>query len=116
MSNAYARLDQALKDLVEAYTEVEAELEDKYSDDEDSFSHAVIEALETAIESTIEEQDISTSALAGVFANMTEALEQLDPSAFDEDEDEYMVDDIGGGMEDIDEMDDDDMDEMDDDE
>lgn len=112
MSNAYVRLDQALRDLIEAYTEIEAELEDKFGGDEDSFSHAVIEALEAAIEGAIEEQDISTVSLAGVFANLTEALEQLDPSAFDDDEDDYLVSDIDTDMSDID-IDDDDLGDID---
>ena len=85
MTNAYTRLDQALRDLIEAYTEIEEELESKHADDEDSFAHAMIEALEGAIESSIEERDVTTNAMAAILSNLTEALEQLDPAAFDED-------------------------------
>ena len=114
MSSAYARLDQAVKDLLDAYIEIDDELQSKHSEDEDSFSNAMIEALETSLESALEEHDISTGALAGIFSNFTEALEQLDPSAFDADEDdEYVVEDVDDDIDDdVDpyEMDDDDID------
>lgn len=116
MASSYAKLDQALKDLIEAYTELDEELEEKYGDDEDSFSHAMIEALETSIESAIEEYDTSTSSFATVLSSLTEALEQLDPSAFDEDESEYELEDVDVGVDDVEDEDveDYDLDEEDD--
>lgn len=107
MTNAYSRIDQALRDLLEAYTEIEAELEKKFSDDEESYSHALIEALETAVESALEDQDISTSGMASVLSNLTEALEQLDPAAFEggDDDEEFLEEE-----EDDDDIDDADLD------
>ncbi|HMO17166.1 MAG TPA: hypothetical protein PKA63_03600 [Oligoflexia bacterium] len=97
MVSLYKKLDEALQDLIEAYTELEDAVSEKAGDDEDAFSHAIIEALETSIESAIEEHDFSTSGFAAVLSNLTEALEQLDPVAFDddseEDEEEYEVED-----------------------
>ena len=100
MSNSYAKLDQALKDLLEAYTELEEENESKFGDDEDSYSHAMIEALETSIESALEEHDVSTTVFAAVLSNLTEALEQLDPSAFDEEAATYGLEDVAVDVED----------------
>jgi uncharacterized coiled-coil protein SlyX len=114
MSSSYTNLDQALKDLVEAFAELEEEVEDKFSDDEDSYSHAMVETLETSIESALEEHDVTTASFANLLSNLTEALEQLDPSAFDDDETTMVVDDSGDeDIEDID--DDDDYEDIDDD-
>ena len=44
------KLDQALRDLIEAFTELEEELDEKYGDDEDTYSTAVIEGLENYAE------------------------------------------------------------------
>lgn len=113
MDNPYSRLNQALRDLVESYSEIEDELEQKFTEDEDSFASAVIEALEGALESAVDELGVSTNELAGVVANITEALEQLDPSAFDEDEnDDYVMEDVNG-LEDYDMDDDEDLDDLD---
>ena len=100
MSNPHERLDNALKDLIEAYTEIEAVLEEKHGDDEDNFSHAIIEMLEGAIEAATEEQGLSTQALAAIFSNLNEALEQLDPSAFEDDESggDYMMSELDGDI------------------
>lgn len=100
MANTYTKLDQALKDLIEAYNELEEEVGEKYEDDEDAYAHAIIEALETSVESAIEEHDSSTTQFATILSNLTEALEQLDPSAFDEDESEYGLDDVAVDVDD----------------
>lgn len=88
MVSLYKKLDDALKDLVEAYIELEDQITEKVGDDEDAFTHAIIEALETSIESAIEEHDFSTTGFAAILSNLTEGLEQLDPVAFDDDEEE----------------------------
>ena len=111
---AKSKLDQALIDLIEAYTELEAELDKKFADDEESYAAALIETIETSVEAAIEDQDASTGSFASLLSSMTEALEQLDPSAFEggeeeDDDDEYEADD-----DDVD-LDDDDLDEDDDD-
>ncbi len=88
MVSSYKKLDEALQDLVEAYIELEDQITEKVGDDEDAFTHSIIEALETSIEAAIEEHDFSTTGVAAILSNLTEALEQLDPVAFDDDEDE----------------------------
>lgn len=114
MSTAYERLDQAMKDFIEAYLEIQDELESAHGDDEDSVAHGLTESLETSLESAIEEHDVSTTAVASLLSNMTDALEQLDPSAFEDDEEEeetYEVEEI-----DDDDIDDIDLEDEDDDE
>lgn len=107
------KLSQAIIDLIEAYSMLEDALEEKHPDDEDAYSQSLIDAVETAIDTGIEEHGSNTSAFAGLVSVMTEALEQLDPSAFDEDdeiEEEYVMQDI-----DLDEDEDLDLDEEEDD-
>ena len=114
MSEAAERLHKALSNLIESYTEIESELEEKFTDDEDSFSHAIIETLEGGIEAATEERGISTQALAAVFSNLNEALEQLDPSAFDEadsDDEDYLMSELDGNIAEYD-MDDSEIDDM----
>lgn len=114
MSNSLERLEQALKDLIEAYSDVEEEIDDKFGDDEEKFSIAMIESMEGAIENAVEEQGYSTSAFAALVGTLSEGLESLDPSAFEEEDDyDYSIsgiNDIGDDIdEDIDEDDDTDL-------
>lgn len=94
-----SKLDQALRDLIEAYAELEQELEEKCGEDEEAFGAAVIEALETSIESAIEDQESSSGFVAAVLSSLSEALEQIDPSAFEgeegeeDEEEEYEMED-----------------------
>lgn len=88
MANKFKKLDQALKDLIEAYTEVSEDLDEKHSDDDDAYASALIETLESSIESALEEHDSSTNFFASMLGSLEEALEQLDPSAFEEEEGE----------------------------
>ncbi len=114
MAHKSSKFHQALIDLIEAYSQIEDVATEKHGDDESAANSAILEVLETSIESAIEEQDASTSFLASMLSSLSEALEQIDPSAFeesDEDYDEYEAEDS-----DIDlDEDDDDLDEMDDD-
>ncbi|MFN8389162.1 MAG: hypothetical protein U0136_02590 [Bdellovibrionota bacterium] len=112
MANTFSKLDQALKDLIEAYVELEGQLEEKHGDDEESMSHAMIEALETAVEGALEEHDYSSSNFAGVLSLITEALEQLDPAAFEEEGEEYDLAEVEYELEDGD-IDDADIDDAD---
>lgn len=95
-----SKLDQALIDLMEAFVEIEEKMASKFGDEEDSFTNALVETLETSIEGALEETDMSTSGFATFLSCLSEALEQLDPGAFEEDEEEedeeegsYEVDD-----------------------
>ena len=112
MAKAYAKLDQSLKDLVEAFAEVETELEEKHGEDEEALSHAVIEALETAVEGALEEHDYSSSSFAGLLSLLTEALEQLDPAAFEDEGEEYDMSEVEYDLEETD-VDDADLDDVD---
>jgi len=105
MANLHDRLDQALVELIEVYSLLESDVEDKFPDDQESYANAIIEGLEAAIESSIDEGDISTNQFAAILSNLTEALEQLDPSAFEDDtENTFSIPDMG-----MDEEDDDDL-------
>ena len=42
MALPHSKLDQALKDLLESYSELEERLEQKFGEDEESFTHAII--------------------------------------------------------------------------
>lgn len=83
MGNSYTKLDQALKDLIEAFRGVQGELDEKHGEDEDAYEDAVIEVLETSIETALEEEDISSHTFAEMLDLLTEALEQYDPAAFE---------------------------------
>jgi len=120
MADSFSKLDQALKDLVEAYSNLVSELESKHGEeDEEALGTAILEALETSIESAIDEQDSSTTEFAEMISALSEALEQLDPSAFDEqseeeEEEEYEEDDSEYDDIDEDEVDEDEDEEDDD--
>jgi hypothetical protein len=98
MADSYAKLDQAIKELVEAYAELEEDATEKHGEDEEAFGSAIVEALETSIEGAMEEYDISSGAFASLLSVMTEALEQIDPAAFEggseEEEDDDSDDDV----------------------
>lgn len=114
MSTPYERLDEAMRDLIGAYMQIQDKLETEHGDDEDSIAHGLTEALETALESGLEEHDVNTSAMASMLSNTTDALEQLDPSAFDEEEDEvvsYESNETDDEDIDLDEEDEEDIDE-----
>ena len=85
MAKSASNLEQALIELIDGYIELESTANKAYGDDEDSFSNSVIEGLETSLDSAIEESNISTAQFATLLANLSEALEQIDPSAFEED-------------------------------
>lgn len=118
MSSPIAKLDQALKDLIEAFVELEEELDDKFGDDEEKYSIAVVESLEGAIENAIEDQDSSTNAFATIVSALSEALESLDPSAFDDEDGDdgdytYSMNDVDIDLDDDDDdidLDDEDID------
>ena len=111
IADSFSKLDQALKDLVESYASLVSELENKHGEeDEEALSAAIIEAIETSIEGAIDEQDSSTSEFAELISALSEALEQLDPAAFnetseeeDEDDDEDYADEDADDLEEVEE-------------
>lgn len=104
MAHSSSKLNQALIDLIEAFTALEEEMAEKFGDDEDSYAGALIETLESTVEAAIDEQEVSTNAVAGLLSSLSQALEQIDPSAFEEEEDEegyeYASDDSDIDLED----------------
>ena len=107
IADSFSKLDQALKDLVESYASLVSELENKHGEeDEEALSAAIIEAIETSIEGAIDEQDSSTSEFAELVSALSEALEQLDPAAFNEtsEEEEEEDEDYGDDEDDLEEV------------
>jgi len=84
MRGSTSKLEQALKDLIEAYSELDTELTAKLEDDEEAYASSMLESLETSIESALEDQDMETKSFANLLSYFSDALEQLDPVAFDE--------------------------------
>jgi len=105
MADSIKKLDQAIKNLIEAYSKVEEEFDEKYADDPETFETQLLETIESSIESAIDEQGSTTAIFASILSSFSEALEQLDPSAFEEveDDDDYEIDDVD--YEDLDEDD-----------
>lgn len=115
MPKSFSKLDEALKDLIEAYIEVEETLEEKHKDDDEALSRSLLEAVETSIESAMEEHDYSSSAFANILSVLTESLEQLDPSAFEDNDDEEYEDADEDLELDEDDLDDEDLEDLEDD-
>lgn len=90
MSGATPKLEQSLRDLLEAFVLLEEEVEEKFGDDELSYAAALIETLEPAIESAVEDVDVSTSSMAALIDALSEALESLDPTAFENEDEENL--------------------------
>lgn len=96
MSNVIGKLDQAFKDLVEAFAELESQCFEKYENDEENYNSTIVEAIETCIEGALDECDVDTSVVATLLTACSEALENIDPEAFSEqdgDDDDYASDD-----------------------
>lgn len=117
MASSTKKLNQSLVDLTSAYSELETQLSTKHGDDQEALSGALIEVLEASIDAALEEEGVSPSRFASVLTALTEALEQIDPAAFDEggeEEYEYDVEDSDIDLDDDD--DEDDLEEDDEDE
>jgi len=121
MTNKAAdKIIDALTQLLEGYTElvdsIQADFEGSKEVDEDEVSAEIDAAITTemraAIESVLESEDISPEDFAGTLSSITEALEEIDPSVFEQEETESVADDddIDYDDEDDDEDDDDDTD------
>ena len=87
MASSVSKLDQAMKDLLDAYISLEDQVDANHSEDDDAFSSAILEALEIAIESALDKMEVPSQTMAALVSAMSEALEQLDPSAFDDEDD-----------------------------
>jgi hypothetical protein len=100
MAQTSNKLDQALKDLIEAYAELDEELSEKFSDDEEAYTSTMTELLETSIEGALEDQDVEPKYFANLLEFLSDSLELLDPTVFDtaegeeEEEEDSDYDDI----------------------
>lgn len=104
MAKSASNLEQALIELIDAYVEIEKGANKNFGDDQDLYSNAIIDGFEASLDTAIEESEISTTQFASLLAHLSEALEQIDPSAFDED---VFDEDEDNGMESLDQMSDD---------
>jgi len=91
MANSTSKLDQALQDLIEAYAALEEEIDERCGEDEEAFATSLIEALEASIDTAVEACDVDTHMVANMISALSEAMESLDPDAFDgeESDDEF---------------------------
>jgi len=132
-ARATEKIIDALTLLMEGYAELQAAVEADYNPEqqeetEDSSSEAsleidaaIVSEIKVTLESVIDTEDYSPEEVASLVSTMTDALEEIDPDVFEENEEEsiYDDDDIDYG-EDDDYLDDDDIydeydDELDDD-
>ena len=91
MSNAAEKIDIALKELLEAFSELEQDLDEKHGDDEDAYQSLLAETFESSIETAVEESGTSTTLVATLVSSLSEGLEALDPSVFEDDSDDYSI-------------------------
>ena len=103
------KITDALSELLEGYTELLESLEDEYptddigdvdSNDELDIESSLITEVRAALELVMESEDYSPDDIASLITSMTEALEEIDPSIFEQeegeeedDDDDYIVDD-----------------------
>ena len=104
MADEIAKLEAQLKDFAEVYKSVRAKLCVQHGDDDDAVDSAMVEILTSAMESVIDELEFDTADLATFAGCLMEAVEVLDPSAFDDE------DGLFGGIDDDDELEIDDLD------
>lgn len=131
------KLIDAMTQLLEAYTELQATVESDCAvdetddaDEQDSLTTEVDAALITEMHSVLEvvmdSEEYSSEEIAGLISTMSEALEEIDPDVFEsgeeesvveyEAEEEYYDDDDDEEIEDFDEdFEEDDEDSLDDD-
>jgi len=106
MSRAAEKVDGALRDLLEAFAELEQDLDEKHGDDEDAYQSLLAETMEGSIEAAVEDSGTSTTLVATLISSLSDGLESLDPSVFDDDTDGYN----NMSMENVDMGDDEDID------
>lgn len=112
MSSIAEKVDLALKELLEAFAELEQDLDEKHGDDEDAYQSILAETMEGAIESGVEESGTSTSLVATLISSLSEGLESLDPSVFEDDSYSLSMPESTAGTDDIN-MDDENLDDLD---
>lgn len=130
-SKATEKIVDALSQLLEGYSELQESLEREYNagkatdddDDDDDTEEtevnpevdaAIVTELKSALESVMESEDYGPEEVAQVVSTMTDALQEIDPGIFEQEE-EKIVDDeyVAAGDDDEYDYDDDDDDDID---
>jgi hypothetical protein len=99
-----AKIIEALTQLMEGYVELQQSVERDFGgregEDEGELSSevdtAIVTEVRAAVESVMEDEDYSAEEMASVISMLTDAVEEIDPDVFDqeeEDEDEEDEDD-----------------------
>ena len=99
MSASNSKFDQALRDLLISYNELEDEISAKFGGDDGDFGSAISETIEASLDTAIDDSATETIQAARLATLLLGAVESLDPDAFEEVDEE---DDIGYGSEDTD--------------
>lgn len=111
---AAEKVIDALTNLLHGYKELQEALLSDFGSDEQNAEQALemdaalVTEMRAALESLMDSEDIGAEEVAGLISVLTDALEEIDPNVFDEDEIES-ADDDDDTDDDIDDLDDDDL-------
>lgn len=114
----FDKLTESLSSLIETFLLMEEEIKEDLELEEDNedqeleteVSDKLMNSVRMAIESVMDTDDYTSEEIAGLIANLMEGLQEIDPDAFDI-EDEDIADDEEDELEDIDIDEDEDFDE-----
>lgn len=112
-------MTEALSDLLEAYSELLESLQEEFgeegSDPEDGavatspeMESGLVNEVRAAVELVMDQDDYTADDIASLITSMTEALEEIDPSIFEQVDEEEETEDIEVDEDDEDEDDEDD--------
>jgi hypothetical protein len=90
-----AKIIEALTQLMEGYVELQQSVERDFGgregEDEGELSSevdtAIVTEVRAAVESVMEDEDYSAEEMASVISMLTDAVEEIDPDVFDQEED-----------------------------
>lgn len=90
------KIIEALTQLMEGYVELQQAVERDFggrdSDDDSELSSevdtAIVTEIRAAVESVMEDEDYSAEEMASVISMLTDALEEIDPDVFDQDDED----------------------------
>lgn len=119
-TKAAEKIIDALTQLVEGFAELQEKLEEDFDPDRDeseekeetenpsgSLEDALVTEIRAAVESVIENEDCAPEDLASIISALTDALEEIAPEVFTEEEREEEDDDDDDDDIDLDDDDDD---------
>jgi hypothetical protein len=127
-TKAAEKIIDALTQLVEGFAELQEKLEEDFDPDRDeseekeetenpagSLEDALVTEIRAAVESVIENEDCAPEDLASIISALTDALEEIAPEVFTEEEKEEEEEEEDYEEDDDDDDDDIDLDDDDDD-